>query len=284
MNFSDINEAFDNSVKERVDNYNDERCRRQDDLYNNVEYERDEIMKSLNIDHSNKKDIYNELQKDLLPTAFSPREASDYFLEQNIVSNKTNYDSMLSYPDVKGTPVHNIKKSINKPDSKIKYPLLEQSDMSEYSDNDSVFSDIGSLPEVASQLTNGSRSTELPKIQKHKHDHEYYINKFISDIYNRDLTSKISSESDILSVDDNEIYKHIKKCNYCKDQIKAKFGGKQNIFEDFSNQIKDQFSRSDDNLGQSQFPNNWKELIIIILIGTVVILLMDFFIKIVKCI
>ena len=50
----------------------------------------------------NKKDIYTELQKDIAPATFSPMKASDYFLEQNIISDKNQYN---------GTPINKIKKN-----------------------------------------------------------------------------------------------------------------------------------------------------------------------------
>jgi len=233
MLFSEINEAFDNTIK---NNYNEDRDRaRHEQLYNEVEQDRDEIMRSLNIDPNNIHDIQRELHIE----------------------------------PAKGTSIASI---INK---SAHYPLLDDDVLSGNSDGDSVFSEVSRpatpmATPMAPSCKSPQQSPIKSSLKSSTYSHDYYINKFITDIYNEDIASKLSITSNI-SRDDNAIYKHVRKCNYCKDQIKARFAPKN---------MTEKFTQDTDNSSQV----NWKELLIILLIGVILILFLDFSVKIFKCV
>lgn len=103
--------------------------------------------------------------------------------------------------------------------------------------------------------------------KKPEYSHNYCINNFIKSITKEDNMSLISSE-------DTGIYDHIKECKYCKNQINKK------IKEHYKPTSKPQITEKFNILSEKVIGYEFKDILIIIVIGLIVIFLLDFFVKI----
>jgi len=151
-----------------------------------------------------------------------------------------------------------------------------QVDESEIDSSDSLFDELStnsttpslsSLPSVSSTSTLSVDHSSI--IDR---GHEFYIRAFIKDY--KDMESFRLSRKEY-----KDIYEHVKTCQYCKDEIKLRLNGKDvtvNKSQDHIINNKPKHNMIDNNITD----NNLKELAVVILIGIVIILLLDFFTKI----
>ena len=115
-------------------------------------------------------------------------------------------------------------------------------------------------------------------------DHQYCIDKIVKTLIDEpDAVSLASSNDDI-----NYVYKHVKTCSYCKSKINKTINNQCNLSghaRDIKNSLTQQnpyelrecFDSSSQNFGYG-----FKELLIIILGGVVLIFIMDLLVKIGK--
>ncbi len=283
MFYSDINEAYDGSIKKQLDTYNDQiniiktSTSDKDSLFDAVQNDRDEIYKSLNIDPNNIKNIKKNICE-------YPASDQAYFTAQGNLMGKKKYTPSISRYSVeqtnesqqesdnfieKGTAINDlIRDNVDNSDSYSTFDDLNSQAKSDFSFDTDIRTDFSDADSILEPKKNKNNNNKY-------YDHDYFINKFISDIYNQnDTSSLVSSQSN-----DDNIYHHIKKCNYCKDKIKEKL-----TIHKPEPLLVEKFTTKQSIPETSTQEYNIKETMIIILIGIIVILFLDFFMKIFKCI
>ncbi|CAH6421684.1 Hypothetical protein KVN_LOCUS414 [uncultured virus] len=134
--------------------------------------------------------------------------------------------------------------------------------ISDLKKKDNFNEDTLSLP------SNISYTEEEPK----KNNHDYFIKKFVDNIINDD---------DSMKSNDTNLYDHLKQCKYCRGNInqnlKKKFKQKGRTLN------KDNFKEYFENVVQNKIKGyNIQELIIIICIGFILILVLDFLVRITR--
>lgn len=106
-----------------------------------------------------------------------------------------------------------------------------------------------------------SLETEVPKRNTTKYSHQYYIKQFLSGMQDDDFSCG--------KTQDPSIYDHVRTCKYCRVQIKKSLNSKtcdKAIIENFE--------------GTTYFGYNFKELVIILVIGVIIIMILDLLVKI----
>ena len=246
MNYCAVTEAFDNSLKKQM-----------------VEYER----------NNNK----NNTSKS--PTNIIPPNTFDNYTEIDVGRQaQTHQNNMMIYPafftaqgdysskgPYFGTSINELKETNN----------LDK-------DNDNYY-DTGNrnhdILEEDMSLLDGYSDESLPsikrKIKPSKLDHKYCIDKILKSLSDEPDTSSLMSSYD----DMNIVYKHVKACKYCKNKIN-KYMRKQvnqtNIDMPVRKELMECYD-SNKNLGYGL-----KELLIIILGGIILVFILDLLVKIGK--
>lgn len=234
MNYCAVNEAFDNSLNQKINEYD------RNNNINNVK---------------NKNDI-------VPPDTFD--NYSDIDIQNHFSNNINQYHTMVpAYFTAQG-------------DYNTKGPYYVSGATGGTSINElknNTHDDYDSLSLLDSDLSEESTLNVKPK----KINHEYCINKIIKGfIEDQDTLSLASSQND-------EEYKHVKTCKYCKTKInqrmrkyyKTQETTDQKIQQKQKEDIREYFDV--DNLGY-----DLKELLIIILAGIILIFVLDLLVKIGK--
>lgn len=252
-----VDEAFDNSLKKQISEYEEKN--------NNIKKYKLSLQNNFN----------DNLKHNGMLSPHSFDNYSDIDITQNVKSNNAHYSNMhpvffTAQGDLNSTNLQNGT-SIDE--------LKNNNDNNDNNDNnnDKVEADSFSLPDS----NNSDELSIIPKERK-KIEHSYYINKFIHDLTD-DSVSMTSSNN-------GEIYEHIKLCKYCKSKINEKmketYGQKTNKKIQLSEKINNSKLQLPDKINE-YFMNinvgyNFKELMIIILSGIVLIFVLDLLVKIGK--
>lgn len=115
---------------------------------------------------------------------------------------------------------------------------------------------------------NDSLSAETNKIKVMDKGHEYYIRKFINDIYKN--TGKNNNMSDV--------YDHVSTCNYCKNEINVRTADYTEK-TDKTNIVKKKKSNTKSKLFCK---SNTKNIVIMFIIGVVMIAIIDLLLKVLR--
>jgi hypothetical protein len=222
MNYCAVTEAFDNSLRQQMSEY----------------------------DKNNKSNNKNNDNNIIPPDAFD--NYSDIDIQNHFNNNINQYHTMVpafftaqgDYTNKGpyfGTSINELKQNI--PEESDNLSLL-----------DSNFSEDSNI------------SIKIPK----KLDHGYCINKMVNSLMDdSDTISLASSQND-------DVYKHVKTCKYCKTKINEKMRNYYKPVETFKQDDKKEYLNIN-NLGY-----DLKELLIIILAGIILIFVLDLLVKIGK--
>ena len=237
MNYCAVTEAFDNSLKQKINEYD------KNNINNN----------NNNNNNNNKLPHTNDI---VAPDAFD--NYSDIDIQHHFNNNINQYQTMVpAFFTTQG-------------DYSTKGPYFGttindlQNNTGNDSDNLSLFDSNSSEESIISK--------KLPK----KINHDYCINKIVKDLLDDpDTVSLASSQND-------EAYKHVKICKYCKTRIN------QRMSEHFNpNQISEPKQiKPIENIKEyfdvGNLGYDLKELLIIVLAGIILIFILDLLVKIGK--
>jgi len=109
-------------------------------------------------------------------------------------------------------------------------------------------------------------------ISKYKLDHKYCIDKIVMSLI--DNSDNVSSSSSI----DDDVYKHVKLCKYCKNKINQKM---KTHYSKFDKKQENNIVVNEHFLNQ-YLGYDFKELLVIILFGIILIFILDLLVKIGK--
>lgn len=229
MNYCAVTEAFDNSLKQKINEY---------ETNNNI--------------NNNKMSHKNDIVQ---PDAFD--NYSDIDIQHHFSNNINQYNTMVpAFFTTQG-------------DYSTKGPYFGTSINELNKNNNNSKDDLDSLSLMD---INSSEESPINKKPVKKLNHEYCINRIVQSLFgDQDTLSMASSEN-------NDAYRHVKTCKYCKTKINQKM---KNYFKPAQienkqpDNIKEYFDQT--NLGY-----DLKELLIIILAGIILIFILDLLVKIGK--
>ena len=244
-----VSEAYNGEPTNRLDGYDRQ-------LYNTNNNNNNNIIMPDTFDNYSDIDVsqkyngneYNQMDQELYPA---------FFTAQGDYSTQGPYY---------GTTINELKgENISMDDS---LSILD----SDYSD-DSLFD-----PSIMKNMKNMKNNKSQPK---KKIDHDYYINKTIKSLIEDQDSNSLSS---LASSQNNYIYHHVRSCKYCKDKINEK------MKEHFKPEISKSIQKNNNNkpsdikeyFDMTNLGYDFKEILIIILAGIVLVFILDLLVKIGK--
>lgn len=136
---------------------------------------------------------------------------------------------------------------------------IQQEAMKEFEDDTLYTDSILDIPDIRDDTPN--------------HSHQYYISHFLSTLNINDDVSDLQSL--LSSTDrDSEIMKHIRSCKYCKKKITDRL---QDINQE--QKIEDKTKHVKFDIFNNKFGYEFREILIIILIGILIIFVLDLFFR-----
>lgn len=294
MMYCAVNEAFDNPLKHQIMEYENNNNKGKQELCNSVnKYHQDNQLSppynnnsnnnldpdfdpgsfdTYNEDHRDYQDPYNAYDQNDLDLQYQQnyKESMDdpylsFFTAQGDLNNNGTYND----PSVFGTTINDLKQMRQARE------FVESEDdtlslLDSYSPDFSLSNDLSRdlSRDLSKDLDN--KPSRLPK---NKVDHAYCINKFVDQILdeNIDIVSMTSSQN-------SEIYDHIKKCKYCRDQINKKLKSyykPQKKVESFKPAIFDDILSNGKILGY-----DLKEIVVVIIFGIIIIFILDLLVRV----
>lgn len=139
--------------------------------------------------------------------------------------------------------------------------------------NGTKISDLKHLDNLSSESSSADQlSFDLPSIKSLKKDHTYYIK-----VFSQNMTSDDASLLDIPS----DVYDHVKKCKYCRMEVKSRIKKHYTLNKNNNNKGSTKRNRSYKKLHKKN-GHNIKEFAIVFIIGLTILLILDLFMKLGK--
>lgn len=258
MNYCAVTEAFDNSLRKQMADYEKNNNNYKKKLAADYENNNNKLIPPNTFDNYTDLDINQQQTDPDNPIIQFPNVYPAFFTAQGDYSSKGPYF---------GTAISDLQEDKETNDTNM---MEDMSLLDSYSDESFL-----------------DKSTSKKKNKSNKKtkdlDHQYCIDKIVKTLIDEpDAVSLASSNDDI-----NYVYKHVKTCSYCKSKINKTINNQCNLSgyaKDMKNsltghnpyELKECFESSQ-NVGYG-----FKELLIIILGGVVLIFIMDLLVKIGK--
>lgn len=267
--YCSVDEAFDNNTQKKQNNSNNinkfnnsnniNKCNNSNNINNKCINDND-YDDNINNNSDEQNNVLNNLDN------------NDNYSE-NIINNGEYYtdhysDSMINYPNHQSSFFTAQGDYLSNRGTKI----TDLNITDKYTDEYTMPSYDESLSLLDSDYLDSNDIAQTEN--KPQYSHNYCINKFISSITNN------NDSLSILSDENNGIYDHIKQCKYCRTQINLKMKNFYNKPQKNNKNEITNFIENFDVLSEKIIGYEFKDVLIIILIGIIIIFLLDFFVKI----
>lgn len=263
--YSNYQEAFDNPIKQQYNQIQREL---------NVEMNKQQMIRS--VEENQKKfgltaphligsvgEYYESPNVDLSMGEMASIDDNDHYTAQGGFINGDDYNGgtpMSNIPHMYDSNAMDAGSLITFKTESSDTPMSLESDDSEFSESS------GSSDSLVIPLHRNKRNRKQHRQSEKKsyHTHDYYISRFIDDMYN-----KSNDESD-----QYDVYQHVTSCEYCKKIVKKKMSetqtSKTNPYNKTNELITPQMS-----LGKGDV----RDAVVLVVVGVVIIFVLDLFIK-----
>ena len=255
--FSNIDDAFNNSLSNQIKVIDEENQNKINNLQKQVyQYQSSNNLSSPYDNDQNDQTEYNIIQNNNIHSYNNGQSHNNGQTHNNVPYINAQGD--ITEKNMSGTYLYDLE-------SKSNNSLDLDSESNSLFDSESLSFNLNTNNSL------NSLDNSINKQPKVVFSHDYYIKKYIKQfIIDEPMSLSLSSNNS------NDIFEHVSKCKYCKNEIKKYFKNKSKTNE---LAIKEESELTN---FTNNFKSDIKDIIVIIVIGLIIIFILDLFYKIGK--